>query len=73
MTYTIRIISLFSIISFSLGGCANVEPRDRNHLAKEHMDTIPDPLLASMKDHYYFSREGTTGATGVGSGGCGCN
>ena len=56
-----------------LSGCANVELRDRNFLAKSHMAAVPDPLLESFTDHVNFSREGTFGGKGVGGGGCGCN
>lgn len=67
MTYSI----LASLMILS--GCANVELRDRNILAKSHMASIPDPLLESFTDHVYFSREGTSGGEGIGGGGCGCN
>jgi hypothetical protein len=58
---------------FLLTGCANVDPWDRNILAKESMTLQPDPLGSAMRDHVDFSREGTQGATRSGGGGCGCN
>ncbi len=56
-----------------LTGCTNVEPWDRYILAKESMTFMPDPLGAEWREHAQFSREGTQGATGASSGGCGCN
>lgn len=58
---------------FSLVGCTNVEPWDRNILARDDMTLLPDPLDAEWKTHAQFSREGTEGATGISGGGCGCN
>jgi hypothetical protein len=67
--YGLMVMAVASI----LVGCANVEPWDRNILAKDHMTTIPDPLGADFLDHLYTSRAGTEGATGSLAGGCGCN
>jgi hypothetical protein len=64
---------LVGYVMISLTGCANVEPWDRNILAKDSMTIIPDQLGAEFKDHTEFSREGTQGGTGAGGGGCGCN
>jgi hypothetical protein len=74
MNQKLTIISLLSlpVIGF-LSGCTNVEPWDRNILAKDHMTMIPDPLGAEFTDHMHFAREGTEGATGTSAGGCGCN
>jgi hypothetical protein len=64
---------LIGLTILLLTGCANVDPWDRNILAKESMTLQPDPLGAAMRDHAQFSREGTLGATSSGGGGCGCN
>jgi hypothetical protein len=74
MTSTLNSAILFGLLGMGfLTGCANVEPWDRNILAKENMTLIPDPSGAEMMGHAQFSREGTEGATGTGGGGCGCN
>jgi len=69
-------VSLYGLLTAQviglLTGCTNVEPWDRNILAKDNMTIIPDTLGAEFLDHVYTSREGTEGATGVGGGGCGC-
>lgn len=50
-----------------------VKPYERGHLANPLMDAGRDPLLLTMTQHAYFSREAAFGGGGVGGGGCGCN
>ena len=50
-----------------------VKPYERGNLAKPIMAENMDPLLKSMTEHAYFSREASFGGGGVGGGGCGCN
>jgi hypothetical protein len=50
-----------------------VKQYERGVLAKSIMADAPDPLLAAMTEHAYFSREASSGGAGVGGGGCGCN
>jgi hypothetical protein len=56
-------------------GCTVVEvkPWQRNILAKPVMAGNPDPALAGIRDHVFFSKEGATGNASAGGGGCGCN
>jgi Domain of unknown function (DUF4266) len=56
-------------------GCAatSVKPWDRDLLAQPKMRLIPHPMVSAIDDHVYFSKEGSTGGTDVGGGGCGCN
>lgn len=56
-----------------VGGCANVEPWDRDVLARDSMQIVSDPVDASIDDHIYFSKEASSGGQGFGGGGCGCN
>ena len=57
----------------ALGGCVNVEPFDREYLAKEHMAPDEFTQKVGIEEHAYFSREGTEGALAPDAGGCGCN
>lgn len=50
-----------------------VKPYERGRLAHPLMRPDRDPLLLSMTQHAYFSREASFGGGGVGGGGCGCN
>lgn len=56
-------------------GCAAtvVHPWDRDLLAQKKMRLGPPPMVSAVDDHIYFSKEGSTGGTDVGGGGCGCN
>ncbi len=56
-------------------GCAAtaVKPWDRDLLAEKKMRFIPAPMVNSVDEHIYFSKEGSTGGQSVGGGGCGCN
>jgi hypothetical protein len=62
----------FSVVT---AGCTTlgVEPWDRDVLAKDEMQLVPDPLEAALDDHIYFSKEASSGGRGFGGGGCGCN
>ncbi|WP_028669910.1 DUF4266 domain-containing protein [Saccharospirillum impatiens] len=58
-----------------LTGCSSlgVKPWERDLLAQPDMQLISDPIEASLDDHVYFSKEGSSGGRGFGGGGCGCN
>ncbi len=63
------------ILFFALtaAGCAEVQPWERGELARTEMAWDPDPMKASLRDHIYFSKEGSSGGASSGGGGCGCN
>lgn len=50
-----------------------VEPWERDVLAQQKMQLVPDPVENFLDEHIYFSKEATSGGQGVGGGGCGCN
>jgi hypothetical protein len=56
-------------------GCAAapVKPWDRDLLAQKKMRFVPLPLENAVDQHVYFSKEGSTGGSDLGGGGCGCN
>ena len=58
-----------------LNGCSSmgVEPRDRDLLAQKSMTPGADYFDNFYDDHIYFSKEASSGGTGIGGGGCGCN
>lgn len=62
-------------IGAALAGCATtpVQPWERGHLARWDMRWDPDPAQAAMREHSYFSKEGSNGQIGAAGGGCGCN
>jgi hypothetical protein len=69
-----RILPALGILAL-LQSCAlePVQPWDRDLLAQEKMQLVPDPVDNFFDEHIYFSKEGASGGQGVGGGGCGCN
>jgi hypothetical protein len=67
-------VFLITIIAM-LTGCSSmgVEPWERDLLAKDSMQLVPDYFDRFYDDHIYFSKEASSGGRGVGGGGCGCN
>jgi hypothetical protein len=72
-----KIMRLFATvtIAFILSSCASmgVQPWERDLLAKDSMQLVPDYLDNFYDEHIYFSKEASSGGQGVGGGGCGCN
>jgi len=75
------LILLVSCVT-ALGGCASlgnalsyedVSAWDKGVLAQDSMKPVLDSMDQSVDDHIYFSREASTGGSGVRGGGCGCN
>ena len=62
-------------VALGLGACADLgaKPWQRGVLARNDMQVEPDPVLAGLDDHIYFSKEASSGGRGFGGGGCGCN
>ena len=68
-------IAWLAAIAALAGGCAatSVKPWDRDLLAQKKMQLVTHPMVNSIDEHIYFSKEGSTGGQDVGGGGCGCN
>ena len=66
-------VGLLMLTAIALGGCASVQPWERDVLARPEMSLDAYPLDATIDDHIYFSKEGSSGGRGFGGGGCGCN
>ena len=63
----------FALCVLQLSACTAVKPWERGILAKPEMAWEPDSLRGQLKEHVYFSKEGSSGGYGAGGGGCGCN
>ena len=65
----------FALLFLMLGGCSSmgVQPWERDLLAKNSMQLVPDYFDNYFDEHIYYSKEATAGGQGVGGGGCGCN
>lgn len=66
---------LFVTTLLLLQGCAfeAVKPWDRDILAKNKMQLTPDAVEQMLDEHIFFSKEASSGGSGIGGGGCGCN
>jgi hypothetical protein len=64
-----------ALIVISVSACSSmgIQPWERDLLAKDSMQLVPDYLDNFMDEHIYFSKEASSGGQGVGGGGCGCN
>ena len=59
-----------------LGGCSLIQPvqtREKGILSRPEMTFEADRLESAFVEHVYFSKEASSGGSGVGGGGCGCN
>lgn len=64
------------MVAGALNGCAmmqSVQPWEKDLLAKEEMQLVPDRIEEFFDSRVYFIREAAFGGKGVGGGGCGCN
>lgn len=64
-----------SLSVFIIAGCESlgVESWQRDILSQPDMQFQSSDLLLTTEDHFYFSKEGTSGGRGFAGGGCGCN
>ena len=53
-------------------GCVTVQPYEREGLSDPIMIMDENAIESGRKEHHLDYREGTKGATGAQSGGCGC-
>jgi hypothetical protein len=72
---TLFSLGFLILATLGLAGCGSVgvQPWQRDLLAQDEMAAGGDPVDAAMDAHIYFSKEASTGGSGVGGGGCGCN
>ncbi len=65
----------FILLYTILAGCSSmgVQPWERDLLAKDSMQLVPDYFDNFFDEHIYFSKEASSGGQGIGGGGCGCN
>ena len=65
--------TLVALTLLAIAGCGTVKPWDRDLLAQKAMSFNASPMLQSIDEHIYFSKEASMGGASVGGGGCGCN
>jgi hypothetical protein len=60
---------------FSISACSSlgVEPWERDVLSAPDMQFNPAGTSSTLSQHFYFSKEASSGGQGFAGGGCGCN
>jgi hypothetical protein len=66
------IFAMMLLVVFLATGCVTVHPWEREQLADPIMIIDENPIDVGIKEHFIDYREGSEGATGGQSGGCGC-
>lgn len=61
------------VAALLMQGCVQVQPWERDRLAREAMALEADAVTNGLDEHIYFSKESASGGRGFGGGGCGCN
>ena len=67
----LKYILIIIIIGFCMS-CTTVQPWERESLSSPVMIFDKNPIEKGIKIHHIEFREGSSGATGSQSGGCGC-
>jgi hypothetical protein len=60
------------LLPLVFGGCAAVQPWQRENLSDPIMIFDENPIEKGIREHPLDYREGSSGGTGAQSGGCGC-
>ncbi len=68
-------LCLIALLISTLPACSSlgVEPWERDILAKPEMQGSASAMDRAFDEHIYFSKEASSGGSGFGGGGCGCN
>ncbi|MCH7880941.1 MAG: DUF4266 domain-containing protein [Proteobacteria bacterium] len=68
-------VMFIMLMAVTISACSSmgIQPWERDLLAKDSMQLVPDYLDNFIDEHIYFSKEASSGGQGVGGGGCGCN
>lgn len=72
MRKTLIILFTLLILGVFITSCVTVQPWERGNLSKPIMIFDKDPIKKGILLHYIEFKEGSSGATGSQSGGCGC-
>lgn len=66
---------ILPLLAITGTGCSiePVKPWEKDILAQKKMKLTPNPLEAYLDEHIYYSKESSSGGSGIGGGGCGCN
>ena len=68
-----RLAMLLTLLAVGACSTTGVRPWQRDLLAKPEMQFNADGVSQTFNQHFYFSKEGSSGGQGFAGGGCGCN
>ena len=68
--WVLLLLALVGVVGCT--GLKPVEPWEKGMLSKPEMTFDGDSLDMLLSEHILSSREGASGGTGAGTGGCGC-
>jgi hypothetical protein len=68
-----RTLWVLVVLSALVGGCATINPYERERLSRPDMALGSSPELQQAEGHATEVREGAMGGLGGAGGGCGCN
>ncbi|WP_111641092.1 DUF4266 domain-containing protein [Marinimicrobium alkaliphilum] len=69
----IKTLTLLGVLLVSVSACTQVQPWERNYLARPEMALEPDPMGALLRSHIHHSKEAASSVSSGSGGGCGCN
>ena len=74
LTHTQKYYFIALLVSL-LSACSNqsIQAWQKQDLARPEMQFGTISTHRSFEDHFYFSKEGSSGGEGFAGGGCGCN
>lgn len=64
---------LLLILTQSACSSLGVEPWERGILSQPDMQFGSNNVISTLSQHFYFSKEASSGGQGFAGGGCGCN
>ena len=67
------VIFLWVIVNLSACSSLGAEPWQRDILSQPDMQFGSPDLTSTLAQHFYFSKEASSGGQGFAGGGCGCN
>ena len=75
MTQLTKTFALFTVLFPFISGCSSqpVQAWQKQDLSRLEMQFESNTVQSGFEQHFYFSKEGSSGGEGFAGGGCGCN
>ncbi len=75
MTRLTKVFTILAAILPFISGCSSqpVQAWQKQDLSRPEMQFESNTIQSGFEQHFYFSKEGSSGGEGFAGGGCGCN